>query len=248
MVRRGVIAAVALAMVGLFAAASPAAGQVAAPGGYPGPTTTAPPGPTSDEQNAGTVRAGQTIVVESCGFEPSTPSDVPAPVPVGGSEQTVSVTWNGASVGTAVVGEDGCARVSISVNERDASPPCPAGSVNDVDVAGERGRNTLVVAGEGSNGAPRNVTTRVTISCSNGGGGPGGGAGAASASESGDGGQPTGDAGVRTAETASSTRPVLEEVAGSGVLRGAAMLLLLGVVSATLVVAERVRRARRVAL
>ena len=259
MVRRGVIVCIALAMVGLAVLARPAAAQVIPPG-YPGPTSTVPPEPSNEEQDAGTVRAGQTVVIESCGFDPTVEDPaVPGVGPIPETEvdrnpeRTVEVTWNGEDVGSAVVGSDGCARVEVSVHDRRGEVACPATDVNGRTVMARRGRNALVVRGVGTNGEARTVTTRVSISCSNGGGaGDAAGAGAGSsdgaASAGGGDGELLGDPGVRAGETIASSTPRLSTVARSTPLRwGAVTLLVLGVAGAA-AFGERLRRARRIAL
>lgn len=143
----------ALAVISLsaaFALAGPA-GVLAQ--GYPGPTSTTPPQRTEQRQNAGQVRTGESIVIESCGF-------------AAGSQATVA--FNGEAVGSGVAGADGCVDTSFAVRD-----DCPGVMIDGIPREGKRGRNEIVVEGTGSNNAGRTVITGVTVSCSAGGGGGG---------------------------------------------------------------------------
>ena len=248
MSRRGVLAGAVLVLVCVLAPARPSAAQVLPPG-YPGPTTTVPAEPTSEEQDGGRVRSGQTVVIESCGFAPTSAEPevavevdpvraeadlVPEPV------RLVSVTWNGQVVGTSEVGEDGCASVTVEVHDRDDQPPCPAVVVDGTEQAGNRGANELVVSGEGANGAARTVTTSLSISCSN-----GNGAGTAPAAGAQD--EGVGDQGVRASLTLDD-EPLLISATRSPIVRWGGLNVLLLALAGGLLLAERRRRARRAVL
>src|SRR3954452_16801334 len=112
MVRRGVVVGVFVPLLWLLWGMAPHA--AAAPGGYPGPTTTTAPGETSEHQNGGRVLAGETGRVESCGFAVQQPENEVQAGPVGldvtpEDPKTVFVDWNYQATGSAEVGDDGCA-------------------------------------------------------------------------------------------------------------------------------------------
>ena len=126
---------------------------VVAQTGYPGPTSTTPPQRTEQRQNAGQVRTGESVVIESCGFAPASP---------------VTIGFNGETVGSDVARSDGCVDTTFAVRS-----DCPGVTIDGVPAEGERGRNEVVVSGQGANTATRSVITGVSISCSAGGGGNG---------------------------------------------------------------------------
>ena len=265
----GALACVAAPVVAFALAVGTAAAVGAEPivvvdPGYPGPTSTTTPEPTGADQDAGRVRAGETVVVEACGFRASSPeSEVQVNLqgePVAGADlepeppRTVAVSWNDVDTGTAEVDEAGCVHVEVSVNERDDVPPCPAVDVNDQDRAGRRGRNTLVLRGEGANGAPRTVTTTLSISCSNASGNGGGGAdgssteaGALGTATSEDEAIANGGPGVR-ATNASSESSLRSRLASSSPMRWAAVNVAVLAVAVVLLAAEWRRRVRRAVL
>jgi hypothetical protein len=143
----------ALAVISLGAAFAVAGPASVLAQGYPGPTSTTPPQRTEQRQNAGQVRTGESIVIESCGFAAASPA---------------TVAFNGQPVGSDVAGTDGCIDTSFAVRD-----DCPGVVIDGIPREGERGRNEIVVEGTGSNTAARTVITGVSISCSAGGGGGG---------------------------------------------------------------------------
>lgn len=131
--------------------------------GYPGPTTTQAPQPTSEQKVEGTLTPGGTIIFESCGFVPNS---------------VVTLTLNGTAIGTDTVEGDGCARQTVTLASTSAGRAVIAaigaptllaqqGSASVVidgrTFAARVGSNTLVVSGTGANGAPRSVTHTFTI-------------------------------------------------------------------------------------
>ena len=264
--RRGALGALVVAVpLALFGPSVVAgADPIVVDPGYPGPTSTTAPPPTNAEQDGGRVFAGDSVVIESCGFRPSGPEDE---VEVDLNRQRVTgvdvtpedpkraaVSWNDVETGSVEVDDAGCARVRVTVHERDGSPPCPAVDVNGDGREGRRGRNKLVLRGEGANHSPRTVTTTLSISCSNGGGngnGNGGGGngsdGAAVGASNADAAAATGGPGVR-AENASSERGITGRLASSSRMKWAAVNVVLLAVAVGLLLAEWRRRARRAVL
>jgi hypothetical protein len=102
--------------------------------------------------------AGESATIESCGFDLAS---------------SATIAWENQAAGAAGAGDSGCVEVDVLISAAN----CPAAAVNDHSVDGRRGRNDLVVAGTGSNGAARTVTTQVVVACSGPGGPQGAGAG-----------------------------------------------------------------------
>ena len=166
---RKLIVFLALMCAGV-AAAAPAFAQ-----GYPGDTSTTTPQSTSATVTLGTFGDGAVFTAEFCGFAPGVP---------------VSITFNGATVGTFTAGSDGCVRLTIRVLEDGValaqpviaaaglqlaqSGPQPRVSINGTEFNANRGTNTLVATGTGANGASRTVTVRFTLGAADGAGGGGG--------------------------------------------------------------------------
>lgn len=145
----------------------PASGQP----GYPGDNEPPAPRPTRAVQQYGPYVAGDSFVVESCGF--AAPS-------------TVSKTFSGESSGTSTVGADGCSTSQVEIVAGSESGSAvgalviatvgvPAqltqqscGStvrIDGLEHDARSGRNDLVVVGDGSNGAGREVVNRIVLRC-----------------------------------------------------------------------------------
>lgn len=142
-----------------LAVAAPAAAQTDP---YPGTTSTTTVSATA--QAAGTVAAGQTTVITSCGFRPG----------------PVSVSLNGRGGATDTAEGDGCARTTVTVVSVDVirvegvrlsttAPPTRVGVVLPAlrlaSNHGFCGENTLGVTGPDPAGNPRTVNTLFTVDC-----------------------------------------------------------------------------------
>jgi hypothetical protein len=164
---------VALVAVLLFAA--PAFAQ-ADP--YPGNSGPKDPQPTHETNSQGPYGPRSSLFVESCGFKPGT---------------SLTKSWNDEAAGSGAADPNGCIEVRVQFVEpaaggqafgsgmvAAASPgralaaaamqlaaSCRADALVDGQRhAAKQGRNTLSVLGTGSNEAPREVTTNVTMQCS----------------------------------------------------------------------------------
>jgi hypothetical protein len=117
--------------------------------GYPGPTTTTQPGPSTVNQSLASGSAGSTIQASSCGFQ---------------AGATVTITVNGTSAGSGTVGSNGCISTPITV----LSVNSTGGQVevNGVKVTVNTTNNQLVVVGSGSNGAQLTVNSTFGLTTS----------------------------------------------------------------------------------
>lgn len=131
-------------------------------------TTLSTTGPTSGSINAGTLGIGGTVSVDVCGFVPGS---------------TVSLTFNGAPAGTATVGSNGCATITIQVVNPGTALGRPVFAVAGLQLAATGSTvkingqtftglppgqtNTIVATGTGTNGAARTVSVFFTTSVGN---------------------------------------------------------------------------------
>ena len=117
--------------------------------GYPGPTTTTQPGPSTVNQSLASGSAGSTIQASSCGFQ---------------TGATVTITVNGTSAGSGTVGSNGCINTPITVLTVNSTGGQV--EVNGVKVTVNTTNNQLVVVGSGSNGAQLTVNSTFGLTTS----------------------------------------------------------------------------------
>jgi hypothetical protein len=136
----------------LVATGSPAFAQTTSTAcgqaGYPGCSSSTTTGSNSSVQNEGTVRSGQTKTFESCGYQPGS---------------TVNVSFNGQPAGTTTADSSGCVHVQVA-----ALGQCRSVTVNGVAFTAKPGRNDVVAAGTGSNGASRTTDFFFSVNCGQG--------------------------------------------------------------------------------
>ena len=110
--------------------------------GYPGPTTTVAPAPTTHRQDEGALVAGTSTQFDDCGFTPGS---------------AVAVTFNGQAAGSATADSSGCVHIPVVTGANGSV------TVNGRAFAAQATGNEVTATGVGSNGAGRTFTNTFAV-------------------------------------------------------------------------------------